>query len=508
MNTPVRTRLLTGRALALALVLLCVVIWCVHAPFLRSGHDWSDDIAQYISHALNLIASRPYGDIGYIANPWAIPGPATYPPVYPLLIAPLIALWGADLHMLKLLGVVMLCASACAGVLLLRGRVGDRAALAIMALVALSPYFVGFRDEARPDTVFLFLTLIALWLADRWCDGRLRWNAQLVAQGIALGVVAYLAYGTRSVGIVILPAVLACELLTRRRPGTVSMVAAAVALAFAVVQSLTLHGDGGYAHLIRFDAPSILSNAKAYVLSLSVLFKNGLPAPFDTALRAALFLAASVFAVIGYVLRLRRGVSVLEVFTPLYMVPLSMYWIGTMIQQRYMLPLFPIYLYYAWTGLQWLRDRLPSRVSAGLGGALAVALAIGYLSGHLNAPRGPIDPGLTSPGGQALLAEIRLHTPTDAVVLSGRARAVALYAERTSLSPYGYRSDTELWQLIRDNRVSHVMIGLGDLATDMDYEHPDDLARFAARFPHALQQQYANADFRLMRVVAIPEGFR
>jgi hypothetical protein len=494
--------------LALALVVVCAVVWSINVPLLRSGHDWSDDFAQYVAHALNLLGGTPYGDTGYIANPWAIPGPATYPPVYPLLIAPLIQQWGIDLHLLKLFGMLMLCASVCAGVLLLRDRIGDRGALAVMAALALSSFVVGFRDEVRPDTTFLFFCLMALWMADRWCHGQLRLDGRSIAAGIALGACAYLAYGTRSVGIVILPAVVLTELLTCRRPGTTSLVACAVWLVLSLIQASTLHADGSYAHLIRFDAPSVLGNAKAYLLSLSILFKNGLPSPYDTALRAALFLAISALALAGYIRSLRRGVTVLEVFAVLYMVPLSMYWVGTMIQQRYMLPLFPLYLYYAWAGFAWLGERLPAALRRIAAGALPGALVVCFASAHVMAPRGPVSPGVTNADGRALLEAIRTDTPADAVILSGRARAVALYAKRTSLSPYGYRSDSELWQLIRDNRVTHLMIGHGELASLLDYEHPEDLGRLAAAYPDAFVSQFDNSEFTLLRVRGIPEAFR
>ena len=94
-----------------ALGVLVLAIILIHAAGLRTGHEWSDDYAMYLSHALNLLSGQAYGDTGYIPNPWAVPGPATYPPVYPLLIMPWVAWWGTDLQMLKLFGLLMLAAS-------------------------------------------------------------------------------------------------------------------------------------------------------------------------------------------------------------------------------------------------------------------------------------------------------------------------------------------------------------------------------------------------------------
>lgn len=496
------------RSAGLLLALLVLVAIGLHAPLLRDGHEWSDDFAQYIAHAHNILAYRPYGDTGYIPNPWAIPGPTAYPPIYPLLIAPLLALWGDDLHVLKLFGVLTLAAAIAACVPLLARHAGRRAALGIAAAFMLSPFFVGFRDEVRPDALFLLFTMLALWLAERWGGGPALPDRRAVLHGLLLGLVAWLAYGTRSVGIVILPALALWELTTRRRLSGTLLVSGALWLALAVLQKMWMQVDNGYANLIRFDAQTIVGNLKAYLLSLSILFHNGLPAPFDRLLRAALFAAASLFAAIGYLVRLRRGPGVIEFFAPLYMVPLAMYWVGTMIQQRYVLPLLPLYLFWAWEGLRWSAGRWPAlpwrAIRAALGGAALLAI----LSGHLNAPRGPIDPGISNAAAQGLLQAVRERTPPDAVVLSGRARAVALYTGRTGISPYGYRSDEELWGLIRDHRVSHLMIGLGPLAIEMDYEHPDDLARFVAAHAERFDEAYANDEFRLMTVRSLPEATR
>src|SRR5436309_10610680 len=67
---------------------------------LRPGHDWGDDFAHYIGHARNLVEGRPYRDTGYLFHP-RVNNPDTYPPVFPLLLAPVYMLRGLDLTSLK-----------------------------------------------------------------------------------------------------------------------------------------------------------------------------------------------------------------------------------------------------------------------------------------------------------------------------------------------------------------------------------------------------------------------
>ena len=489
-----------------ALGVLVLAIILIHAAGLRTGHEWSDDYAMYLSHALNLLSGQAYGDTGYIPNPWAVPGPATYPPVYPLLIMPWVAWWGTDLQMLKLFGLLMLAAALLTGYALLRPRIGSTAALLGVAILGLNPFFLEFRDEIRPDTTFLFFFLLTLWIGDRWTGKAQAIDRTRIAQGLLLGLVAYCAYGTRSVGIVLLPALALLELWRLRRLGPVLLTAALVWLALAAAQALTLHSDAGYVKLLTLDPHTLVYNATRYASSLSLLFINGLPAPGAFVLRALIFGAASLLAVLGYVTCLRRGPSVLEIVPWLYMLPLVVYWVGTMIQQRYMLPLFPLYLYYAWIGLDRLRQGMARPWRGALTWVATLALATSYVTAYAAWPDTEIQPTITSVAAQQTFDWIREETPSDAVVLVGRARAFALYTMRRGVSPYGYRSDVELSDLLTRHRVTHVVVGRGRLAREMDYEHPDDLARFVADHPQRLRLALQTSEFDVYEVRPASSG--
>lgn len=458
----------------------------VHVSGLRPGHEWADDYAMYVAHAQNLLAGRPYADTGFIPNPWSVPGPPTYPPVYPLLIVPMVAAWGADLQALKVFGVLMLGAALLVAYAIWRPRTGVGPALALVVLFGLSPYLAAFRDEVRPDTAFLFLFLATLWLGDRWTGHLHGWDRGALQRGIALGLVAYLAYGTRSLGLVLLPALWLVELWRLRRPTPTLMIASAVCALAVVLQAALLHTDSAYAGNLTLDPGTLAYNARHYFTSLSVLWLNPLPAPWDMRLRALLFGASLLLAAIGYVACLRRGVSVFEIVPWLYFAPLVLYWVGSMIQQRYVLPLFPLLLYHAWIGADVLRQRLGRAVVLGLLSAFGVAAGVAYGSGNLLADHSEIRPGAMDADARTVYGWLRERTPADAVVLVGRARAFALNTGRAGVSPFGFRSDEELWGLIAAKRVTHMVVGLGEVARDMDYEHPDDLGRFAAANPGRL----------------------
>src|SRR5262245_14683241 len=60
---------------------------------------WGDDFALYIAHARNLVEGTSYTDTKFVYNPanaWY--SPRAYPPGFPILLAPVYALQGLDLH--------------------------------------------------------------------------------------------------------------------------------------------------------------------------------------------------------------------------------------------------------------------------------------------------------------------------------------------------------------------------------------------------------------------------
>jgi len=100
---------------------LLATITVFYLATLREGHLWGDDFAMYIHHAQNIAQGRPYADTGYVYNP-AVPvyGPRMYPPVFPLLLAPLYKVFGLSLIPMKVEQVVfivlMLATVLCYGI--------------------------------------------------------------------------------------------------------------------------------------------------------------------------------------------------------------------------------------------------------------------------------------------------------------------------------------------------------------------------------------------------------
>src|ERR1700722_205602 len=135
---------------------LLLAIFLFHCATLRPGHVWGDDFAMYIHHAKNIVEQRPYADTGYIYNP-AVPvyGPRAYPPVFPLLLAPLYRQFGLNLIPMKVEQTVFLMLTLILVYFFWRRDLGNRYALALIAILGFSPAFWIAKDEVLSDLPFL-----------------------------------------------------------------------------------------------------------------------------------------------------------------------------------------------------------------------------------------------------------------------------------------------------------------------------------------------------------------
>ncbi len=161
---------------------------------------WTDD-ATYVGLARALLAPHLHA--------WLTTHPAlaTFPPGYPLFLAPLVALFPGSLLVLKLssLVVTLLCAT-----LLYWGwrwyapGTSYRWAIVVTGLYAVSALTIEHTRMVMSEPLFTLLSLLALLLAERAARGRARLGPDL-----ALGALLAFSMLVRSVGLILVLTVLA-----------------------------------------------------------------------------------------------------------------------------------------------------------------------------------------------------------------------------------------------------------------------------------------------------------
>ncbi len=165
---------------------------------------WYDPLRDgsiYIGLSRSLLAGDGYS---YLGIPFSV-----RPPGFPVLIAPVLAIWGTDFHVLNLfMGSFGILALAFL-YLYQRPRLGGGLALLCCAALWLNPGYQRFCNVVMSDIPGFAAFMLCL-LVERWATCRASWKRELVL-GVCVGLSAYL----RSIFILLAPAIALARILNR-----------------------------------------------------------------------------------------------------------------------------------------------------------------------------------------------------------------------------------------------------------------------------------------------------
>jgi hypothetical protein len=467
---------------------LLVGVFCLST--LREGHAWGDDFSMYIAHGRNLADGMRYAETGYIYNPHnpAI-GPRAYPPGFPLLLAPVIKVFGLNLRPMKVLIVLFLAGTLLAIVWLFRPLLPSGHLTALVLLVGLNPWLWNFKDHILSDVPFLCFALLSLRVfiladtADR--------SQQRVFLGLATGAAAYAAYATRTVGIVLLPSFLAHDAFRHRRITATTLQACTAFTVLAFAQYLWI-GDTSYGDQFTVTAAVVSGNTTGYLRSFSEFWENG----YSDTVRKIVFLGCVALAALGYARVIAEKIGALELFPLFYALAIVVWpsFQGT----RFLVPLVPLTFYYALSGIRELNalavcHGVPNRVIfATFVGITALSYAGRYSMHHY----GPIADGIEKPESVALFDFVKESTTRDDVFVFSRPRALALFTGRRTAAPFIPADPCRLWDYLEEIRASYVVTGPDDENAEALY-----LPRFVSQFSGNFQQVMSNNDVAVYRIV-------
>jgi hypothetical protein len=476
------------RGPALLLLAFLLGIGVFYALTLRPGHDWGDDFAQYIHHAKNIASGLPYDRTGYIWNPkFPMLGPPTYPPVFPLMLAPVVAVSGLALMPMKGVVVASFLLALLFVALVFRNVLAPRYLAALLVLLGLNPYFWNLKDNILSDLPFFFFVYVGLYLIQH-LPGREEGRGRVAVHGIALGVAFYLAYGTRSLGIVLVPCAVLAEWLRHRRMGWGTGTAILVFAALAGLQAAVAHKDSGYTSILSADPRRIALNVVEYARYLSGLWNNAWWGAADTLVLILVFLLAAM----GFLARLRANPGPLEIFVVLYGLAI-LPWIAT--QGRYLIPLMPLYVGYALWAVQVAGKRSPARGRLLLAGLLVLALA-GFASVYASVSFRRPPEGVGTADAVALWSAVdRISAPGDVVIFQ-KPRALALFANRSASGIHETANDDETWRYFQSVRAGYAILGPDDRV----FLYQDRIRRLVEARPERFDRVYDNPEFTMYRV--------
>jgi hypothetical protein len=116
--------------------------------------------------------------------------------VFPLMLAPVYAVFGLDLMPMKWVGILSFLGALVLTALLFRRFLSPLYLGVLLALLGLNPYFWRLKDAVLSDLPFFFFTYLALYLLQHQPDLD-RPRSRTALHAVAFGAACYLAYGTR-----------------------------------------------------------------------------------------------------------------------------------------------------------------------------------------------------------------------------------------------------------------------------------------------------------------------
>jgi hypothetical protein len=427
----------------IVLSLLLLTSALLGSSVLTRGHFWGDDFAAYIMQAKSILTGNM--DEFVVANTFTVTqsshqiGPAAYPWGFPLMLAPVYALIGLSPLALKLPGLLTFLAFLLVFFLLTRSRFTLTESLMAVSLFALNPELLRFLDNILSDIPFLFLSTLAIFLADlhiRETKRKRRWILAAIT-----GAVIFAAFFVRTQGLILLGSVLLFlgirflrELDSRWQ--TV-IEASIIVVAFSVLwgMSMLIFPGGQTSYLALYDGFS-MNTLTNNIVSYSQVFEGFF------ALLPGQVLFFSVFVIlffIGFVHRLKTDL-LFVLYVALYLIILWTWpeWQG----YRFIFPLLPFFVYFAFQGIRMTLDKVNKKHRALFQKGfyaylLLIVFFFAYNAGlnaydNLRADReinGPFDPFSLE-----VFDFIRNETPPDSVIVFYKPRAMRLMTDRNVLA--------------------------------------------------------------------------
>lgn len=474
--------------LAISIILIVSVFYFTT---IREGHNWGGDFSMYIRHAKNIAEGTDYKDTGYIYNPfYPYFAPKTYPPVFPFLLALVYKLFGLKLAIMKIEVILFFLMSLFIIFLVFKAELPFQYSLVMIAVVGFNPYFWDFKDNILSDIPFMFFTYLSILLINRayQSDSLNRSRKIQMLYIILVGISIYLSYGTRGIGIALVPSLLIYDIIKRKRPSRFAIKVTILVVFFIILQNVFLHNESSYFKLLTISYKVIFGNILSYIRSLSNIWNNG----FSEVFKIALFVFISGLAIIGCLTRVKSGITIFEIYFVLHMAiviiwPMNQ---GT----RFLIPVIPLYLFYSFLGVQKISSFHGNKLGISVPIILVVAIFISYAIRYIKIDYGPIREGIAKKETVDLFSYIKQSTKEGDVFIFRKPRVLFLYTGRRASIYHQPQDDKELWNYFHEIKANYVIVGQV-FRSDVTF-----LSHFVEKYKDHFREVYSNPDFKVYRI--------
>ncbi len=507
-------RLAPRRGYTLVLVAVLLGITVFHLATLRPGFSWFDDVPAYVQHAQNIAEGEPYAATGYVQNPYNFIAPKAYPPGYPLLLAPLIAVFGVNVLVLKVAMIVLLMGALFVAAQLFKDDLPLGPLCALLVVIGLHPFFWERAPTVMSDVPFLLFAYLSLLLYRK--AQREAANARrMVGWALLLAACVYYTAAIRPLGLILLPCFLAYDVLRTRRLSPVLLIVIGAGVVFyggrALLGLFAAPGAGasGYDQLVQeafFDrlgqtGRRVYVRLVGYARNVDALWANGYARP----VQHALFLLSLPLFAVGFGQRVRRA-GLTEVFFLGYALALLPWPFGKI---RYLIPLIPLYFFYLFLGAAWAGRHLEARLGRRARMAfVAVALTLvagTYTARYTTLDFGPIPAVFDGPAAQRLYAYVDARTAPDDVFVAAFPRQYAFFTDRHVSAAHSADS-LALWRYA--DRIGAEYVIVGPQSVPWGEAQVEQVERLVEEQPGRFDLLFSEGEFALYRRVRDADSVR
>jgi hypothetical protein len=473
-------------------VFICTLISIIGIFYLltiRDGHNWGGDFSMYIQHAKNISEGKTYGETGYIYNPFEPSlGPKTYPPIFPIILAAVYSVSGLDFNAMKVISVFALLISLYFIFLNFKDKLTLFSNMSIVGLIGFNYYFWSFKDNILSDLPFLLFIYIFFYVTEKAFSADIHTKKSVVFC-ILSGIFLYFSYGTRSIGIVLLPSILLYDIIKNKKLSLITILISIVFMMLFLFQSSLLQTDRSYYDQINIDYNIIIQNIQIYLNEIKQFFDNG----YSPGLNKLLFIIISFISLLGFIIRIKKF-EIYEVFLFLYLTVIVIWPANE--RTRFLIPIIPLYLYYFFYFCEKI-DRIYFN-----GKSIKYAIPIfmiltvtgaGLSYFMLYHKRGltPIYHGVHREESLKVFNAIKRKTDEKDIVIFKKPRVLSLLASRRSSTYHKPGNDEELLNYLRNIEASYILV---------EAKKDVYLSSFIDRNTSLFRLIYLNDNFRLYKI--------
>lgn len=427
-----------------------MLLLCAAPLFVLNIHNdfnWGDDFAQYLKEAQNLAEGKPYYISGYIFNPLNVTyAPPQYPPGFPLLLAPIVKVWGLAIKPMLYLNAVLMTVLLFVLFAFFRRHASSAVSVSLSILCVYGAPVFEFKQYVLSDIpCMLFVTM---YFAIRETK---RITSIIFIAAVAVGGFAILI---RSQAILLplaeltLAAVFTIQHFSSRKPDRLKRVKQSLVLGagmlatyllvnkflFATPQNHTAFYTSWYINGVG-DLPSMLWLNARYLLAL---FHEAFLQPVDVTwlkpISNGISWSIVATALLGVLLTLRRfnGIETRDI---LFLGACALALI-TPVQQgiRFIFPILPIYILYAKKGTAYLYGTRTQVQRA----AMAVSFTLIFLLFGSTMYVDALHPYLKNAANKAddiqAFQYIKQHIDSNDIVLFSKPRLLSLQTNRRAVN--------------------------------------------------------------------------